>query len=71
MMHGSIIGHLFAVLIYIFDIYLTAMNLLSTYIHDARLQYIEFYGKFYIGEGYKYQPLEINLKYLDNIGGNK
>ena len=72
MMHGSIIGYLFAVLIYIFGhLFNFAMNLLSTYIHDARLQYIEFYGKFYIGEGYKYQPLEINLKYLDNIGGNK
>ncbi|MGI6359958.1 MAG: V-type ATP synthase subunit I [Acholeplasmatales bacterium] len=72
MMHGSIIGYAFAVLIYIFGhIFNFAMNLLSAYIHDARLQYIEFYGKFYMGEGYKYQPLEINLKYLDNIGGNK
>lgn len=72
MMHGSFFGYLFAVLIYIFGhLFNFAMNLLSTYIHDARLQYIEFYGKFYIGEGYRYQPLEINLKYLDNIGGNK
>lgn len=34
-----------------------AMNLLGAYIHDARLQYVEFYGKFYEGEGELFRPL--------------
>ncbi len=34
-----------------------AMNLLSAYIHDARLQYVEFYGKFYEGEGELFSPI--------------
>lgn len=33
------------------------MNLLGAYIHDARLQYVEFYGKFYEGEGELFRPL--------------
>ena len=72
MMHGSIIGILFAVIVYIIGhMFNFAMSMLSAYIHDSRLQYIEFYNKFYIGEGYKYEPLQISLKYLDNIGGNE
>lgn len=72
MLHGSIIGILFAVVIYVVGhMFNFAMSMLSAYIHDSRLQYIEFYNKFYIGEGYAYQPLQISLKYLDNIGGNE
>ena len=28
-----------------------AIGLHRAYIHDARLQYVEFYGRFYEGEG--------------------
>ncbi|MCD8201334.1 MAG: V-type ATP synthase subunit I [Clostridia bacterium] len=34
-----------------------AMGLLSAYIHDARLQYVEFYGKFFEGEGELFAPI--------------
>ena len=30
---------------------------LSAYVHDSRLQYIEFFGKFYEGGGEKFVPL--------------
>ena len=40
------------------------MNLLGAYIHDARLQYVEFYGRFYEGEGELFQPLGSNHKYI-------
>ena len=33
-----------------------ALSLLGAYIHDARLQYVEFYGKFYEGEGALFTP---------------
>lgn len=40
------------------------MNLLGAYIHDARLQYVEFYGRFFEGEGELFAPLGSNRKYV-------
>ena len=40
------------------------MNLLGAYIHDARLQYVEFYGKFFEGEGELFSPLGSRHKYV-------
>jgi V/A-type H+-transporting ATPase subunit I len=41
-----------------------AMSLLGAYIHDARLQYVEFYGRFYEGEGELFAPLGSSHKYI-------
>ncbi len=41
-----------------------AISLLGAYIHDARLQYVEFYGKFYEGEGELFRPLGSDKKYV-------
>ncbi len=49
-----VIGHVFNV----------AMNVLGAYIHDSRLQYIEFFGKFYTGEGRKFTPLGSSMNYI-------
>ena len=45
-----------------------AINLLGAYVHDSRLQYIEFFGRFYDGSGRAFKPLGENVKYtyLDN-----
>ena len=40
------------------------MNLLGAYIHDARLQYVEFYGRFFEGEGELFKPLGSSHKYI-------
>ena len=40
------------------------MNLLGAYIHDARLQYVEFYGRFFEGEGTLFKPLGSNVQYV-------
>lgn len=42
-----------------------AMGLLGAYIHDARLQYVEFYGRFFEGEGELFKPLGSGLKYVN------
>ncbi len=42
-----------------------AMSLLSAYVHDSRLQYIEFFGKFYEGGGQSFKPLTRNMRYVD------
>lgn len=40
-----------------------AIGLLGAYIHDARLQYVEFYGRFFEGEGSLFTPLGSKLKH--------
>lgn len=40
------------------------MNLLGAYIHDARLQYVEFYGRFFEGEGELFKPIGSEQKYI-------
>ena len=40
-----------------------AMGLLGAYIHDSRLQYVEFFSKFFEGEGELFKPLGSNRVY--------
>ena len=49
-----ILGILIMLIGHIFNL---AIGLLGAYIHDARLQYVEFYGRFYEGEGQLFTPL--------------
>lgn len=49
-----VIGHVFNL----------AIGLLGAYIHDARLQYVEFYGRFYEGEGELFTPLGSKHKHV-------
>lgn len=41
-----------------------AMGVLGAYIHDCRLQYIEFFSKFYTGEGELFTPLGSQFNYI-------
>lgn len=50
-----LIGHIFNILI----------NLLGAYVHSSRLQYVEFFGKFYEGGGKAYSPFKITTKYTN------
>lgn len=52
------------VLLVIGNVFNLVMNLLGAYIHDARLQYVEFYGKFYEGEGELFRPLGGEHRYI-------
>ena len=49
-----IVGHSLNILI----------NLLGAYVHTNRLQYVEFFGKFYEGGGRKFSPFAVNTKYF-------
>ena len=42
-----------------------ALNLLGCYVHDLRLQCLEFFGRFYKEGGKPFRPLLINTKYVD------
>jgi len=66
MVQGSIIGFLFSIFIYLLGhAFNLAMGLLSAYVHSSRLQYIEFFGKFYQGNGHAFTPLSVQNKYVD------
>ncbi len=41
-----------------------AINLIGTYVHCCRLQYVEFFSKFYEGGGKTFTPFRINSKYF-------
>ena len=41
------------------------LNLLGCFVHDLRLQCLEFFGKFYVDGGKPFRPLEINTHYVD------
>ena len=52
-----IIGHVFNI----------GINVIGTYVHAARLQYLEFFGKFYADGGKAFRPLEVKTKYFDIV----
>lgn len=41
-----------------------AINLIGTYVHTNRLQYVEFFSKFYEGEGKVFTPFRLNTKHF-------
>ena len=68
LLHGNIIGILLSVLVYLVGhIFNLAMGLLSAYVHDSRLQYIEFYNKFYEGGGIEFKPLTFENQQIKEI----
>ena len=62
---GGVGGVIFCVIImlvgHLFNI---AMGLLGAYIHDARLQYVEFFSHFYTGDGELFKPLGSKTQHL-------
>jgi len=44
-----------------------ALNILGCYVHDMRLQCLEFFGRFYEDGGKPFRPLEINTQYIDVV----
>lgn len=41
-----------------------AINGLGSFVHSCRLQYVEFFGKFYVSGGEAFQPFGENTKYI-------
>jgi len=44
-----------------------ALNLLGCYVHDLRLQCLEYFGKFYQDGGRPFRPLNLNTKYYEVV----
>lgn len=66
MLPNNVIGVIFFIIIFIFGHALNlAINLLGAYVHTNRLQFVEFFGKFYEGGGRPFQPFRENTKYAE------
>ena len=61
---GSALVVVGAVLMVVGHVFNLAISLLGAYIHTARLQYVEFFGRFYEGEGELFVPLGSARKYV-------
>lgn len=73
---GSIIGIIILLVVFVFGhTFNLAINALGAFVHASRLQYIEFFGKFYEDGGDEFQPLRKNTKYVrivsETDGGKK
>lgn len=47
--------------------YNLAINALGSFVHSCRLQYVEFFGKFYRSGGEAFEPFRENTKYVEII----
>ncbi|MBQ1690528.1 MAG: V-type ATP synthase subunit I, partial [Firmicutes bacterium] len=61
----SVVGVIMFVLIFIFGHLLNfAINALGAFIHSARLQFVEFFGKFFVDGGEPFDPFRMKTKYV-------
>lgn len=65
MVGTNVVGYLLMIIILIFGHLLNmAINVLGTFVHTSRLQYIEFFGKFYDEGGTPFEVLSPESKYV-------
>lgn len=78
MLAGSVIGQVFNILgampgnvVFFFIVFLIGhafnfgLNVIGTYVHTSRLQYLEFFKQFYEEGGRPWRPLRLDTKYVD------
>lgn len=53
-----------AVVLFIGHVFTLAINTLGAFVHSARLQFVEFFGKFITGTGKEFSPLSRKERYI-------
>ncbi len=62
---GGVVGAILLIMALVFGtIFNLAINALGAFVHSCRLQYVEFFGKFYTGGGREFRPFERKTKYI-------
>ncbi len=63
---GGVLGGILLLVVFLIGQTLNlAINLLGAYVHTNRLQFVEFFGKFYDGGGKPFEPFEADTKYIE------
>lgn len=66
MMGNSVVGVILFVVVFIIGHILNiGINALGAYVHTNRLQFVEFFGKFYTGGGRDFKPYAVNTKHYN------
>ncbi|WP_458406760.1 V-type ATP synthase subunit I [Anaerotignum sp.] len=62
---GGVVGAIVLTVALVFGtIFNLAINALGAFVHSCRLQYVEFFGKFYTGGGREFRPFARKTKYV-------
>lgn len=68
MVGDGVFGAIVFILVFIIGhVFNLAINMLGAYVHTCRLQYVEFFGKFYEGGGNPFKPFRQETKYVDIV----
>ena len=69
---GGIGGAILMIVVFVVGhTYNIAINSLGSFVHSCRLQYVEFFGKFYESGGEAFQPFAENTKYIQILREEK
>ncbi|MDO4546355.1 MAG: V-type ATP synthase subunit I, partial [Bacillota bacterium] len=73
---GGVLGVVVLIVVFVIGhTFNLAINALGAFVHSSRLQYIEFFGKFYEDGGEEFEPFRKNTKYVrfinDTNGGKE
>lgn len=62
---GGVAGCILLIVVFVFGtVFNIAINALGAFVHSCRLQYVEFFGRFYNGGGRPFAPFERKTKYI-------
>ena len=65
---GGIKGSILLIVVAVFGhLFNLAINALGSFVHASRLQYVEFFCKFYKGGGTAFEPFDKMTKYVDIV----
>lgn len=66
MFGGGVLGAVIFIIVFVVGhVFNIGINLLGAYVHTCRLQYVEFFGKFYEGGGREFNPFKSKAKYVE------
>ena len=72
MLGGGIVAIVAMVIVFIIGhVFNLAINTLGSFVHSSRLQYVEFFGKFFEGGGTAFNPFKRRTKYVEIVKEEK